>query len=200
MIPPGERAPCEFAPNAAGGMNLSVSPRGAPDLGRSDSIFALLPMNVDAFFRDKGCRLPAPPHPKRGNDQMRKSRASRRDEEEKGPRIHSFMDRIPVSRRSGAANEVTYSSAPQATGCSLPTVETAKSESPGHPGGMQGISRWLSAAIPPDSRPPPIFPRTPAGVQDTSVPVGPGVPHPCRGAKKTGRTRFPVVSLRSTTG
>ena len=61
MIPPGERAPCEFAPNAAGGMNLSVSPRGAPDLGRSDSIFALLPLNVDAFFRDKGCRLPAPP-------------------------------------------------------------------------------------------------------------------------------------------
>ena len=53
-----------------------------------------------------------------------------------------------------------------------------------HPGGMQDISRWLSAAIPPDSRPPPIFSRTPAGVQDTSVPAGPGVPHPCRGARK----------------
>ena len=77
----------------------------------------------------------------------------------------------------------TYSSALQAAGFSLPNVEMAESESLGHPGGMQDTSRWLSVAIPPDSSPP-ISSRTPAGVQDASVPAGPGVPHPCRGARK----------------
>ena len=46
-----------------------------------------------------------------------------------------------------------YSSALQAAGCPLPNVEMAESESLGHPGGMQDISRWLSAAIPPDRSP-----------------------------------------------
>ena len=90
----------------------------------------------------------------------------------------------------------TYSFAPQAAGCSLSHVEMAESESLGHPGGMQDISRWLSVSDTTGQQAPlPFFQEPRQGFRTRRFPLTPESRTPAGVPERKRGHPFPVVSL-----